>query len=171
MTGVTSIVVQESLEELSAHLRQTTVAIHKERLQMLYWLKQDNAPSIISIAQALGRHRGTLQTWLARYRDHGLCSLLEIKHPPGGGNRVIPQWAEAALAKRLADPGHGFSSYGAVQQWLAESLGVEATYHAVYHLTHYRLKAKLKVPRPQHHKQNKQQRESFKQTLAMTSKC
>jgi transposase len=165
------MVVQESLEALSAHLRETTIAIHKERLQMLYWLKQDNAPSISSIAQALGRHRGTLQTWLARYRDNGLCSLLEVKLSLGGGNRVIPQWAEAALAKRLEEPDPGFSSYGAVQQWLSQTLGIEATYHAVYQLTHYRLHAKLKVPRPQHHKQNKQQRESFKQTLAMTSKC
>ncbi len=57
--------------------------------------------------------------------------MLEIKKSPGGV-RVIAWWAEVALAKRLKDPNHGFSSYGAVQQWLAESVGVEAEYHAVY---------------------------------------
>jgi len=84
------------------------------------------------------------------------------------GIRVIPQWAEAALAKRLEEPGQGFESYGAVQQWLAQTLGVEAEYHAVYQMTRYRLQAKLKVPRPQHKKQKPQQRESFKKNLQMT---
>jgi hypothetical protein len=87
-----------------------------------------------------------------------------------GGVRVIPQWAEEALAKRLQDPNHGFSSYGEVQQWLAQTLGIEAQDHAVYQMTHYRLKAKLKVARPQNSRQNLQQREAFKKTLLMTSK-
>jgi hypothetical protein len=54
-----------------------------------------------------------------------------------GGVRVIPQWAEAALAKRLQDPNPGFQSYAAVQQWLAQTLGIEAQYHAVYQMTRY----------------------------------
>jgi len=33
-------------------------------------------------------------------------------------------------------------------------------------MTHYRLKAKLKVPRPQNHKQNTKKREAFKDNLA-----
>jgi len=48
------------------------------------------------------------------------------------------------------------------RQWLAETLGIEATYHAVYQMTRYRLKSKLKVVRPQNKKQNREQRESFK---------
>lgn len=81
---------------------------------------------------------------------------------------MIPQWAEDALAKRLQDPNHGFSSYGQVQQWLAETLGVEAQYHAVYQMTHYRLKAKLKAARPQNSKQDHGQQEAFKKTWQMT---
>ncbi len=89
--------------------------------------------------------------------------MLEIKKSPGGV-RVIPSWAEVALAKRLHDPNHGFRSYGEVQQWLAESLGVEAEYHAVYQMTRYRLKAKLKVARPQNSNQDLEQREAFQKT-------
>lgn len=96
--------------------------------------------------------------------------MLEIKKSPGGV-RVIGQWAEATLAKRLLDPHHGFSSYGEVQQWLLETLGVEAQYHAVYQMTRNRLKAKLKVARPQNYKQNTQQRCGFKKTLPMTLSC
>ncbi|MBD2041869.1 helix-turn-helix domain-containing protein [Microcoleus sp. FACHB-672] len=167
MVGVTSIDVQESLENLAQRLRQAETATIKERLQVLYWLKQDNPPSISAIAKALGKHRSTIQTWLSKYRYGGVEAMLEIKKSLGGV-RVIPQWAEATLAKRLQQPNHGFSSYGEIQQWLLETLGVEAQYHAVYQMTRYRLKAKLKVPRPQNSKQNSQQRSAFKKTLPMT---
>lgn len=81
-----------------------------------------------------------------------------------GGTFVIPTWAEEALSKRLQDPQNGFDSYGAVQEWLSATLGVAAEYHAVYQMTRYRLKAKLKVARPQHYKQNQDSRLAFKKT-------
>lgn len=170
MVGVTSIQVQESLEELSEQLRQAQTPTVKEKLQVLYWLKQEKPPSVITIAKAIGKHRSTVQTWLSMYRDGGLEAMLEIKKSTGGV-RVIPQWAEDALDKRLQDPNHGFVSYGEVQQWLAEKLGVEAKYHAVYQMTHYRLKAKLKVARQKHDLQEQEQREAFKKTLLTTSTC
>lgn len=168
MVGLTSVEVRESLDDLAAQLRQAETPTAKERLQVLYWLKQQHAPSISAIAKAVGRHRNTLQTWLAMYREGGIEAMLELKQSPGGV-RVIPPWAEAALAKRLEDPNHGFSSYGAVQQWLAETLGIEAAYHAVYQMTRYRLQAKLKVARPQNIKQDQQRRAAFKKTWQTTS--
>lgn len=170
MAGITSIDVKESLDDLAERLRQAKLPTDKERLQVLYWLKQENAPSISAIAQAVGKHRNTLQTWLSLYRNGGVAAMLEIKKSPGGV-RVIPQWAETALAKRLQEPEHGFKSYGQVQQWLVEKLGVEAEYHAVYQMTRYRLKAKLKVARPQNRKQDTEQRAAFKQTLNSTWSC
>lgn len=167
MAGVTSIEVKESLDELVEQLRQAETPTAKERLQVLYWLKQEHAPTISAIAKAYGKHRNTVGSWLLKYCEGGVEAMLERKRSPGGV-RVIPQWAEAALAKRLADSNHGFASYGAVQQWLAETLGIEAEYHGVYQMTRYRLKAKLKVARPQNHKQHCQQREAFKKTLQTT---
>ena len=164
MAGVTSIIVKESVEEILQRLNQASKPIIKERLQVLYWLKQEKAPSISNIAKSIGRHRGTLQEWLKTYREEGLAGLEIVKSSPGGGNRVIPKWAETALSKRLQESENGFASYGAVQEWLSETLGVEAEYHAVYQMTRYRLKAKLKVARPRHHKQNKEQRLAFKKT-------
>jgi transposase len=134
---------------------------------VLYWLKQEKAPSISKIAASVGRHRGTLQEWLRIYRTEGISGLELVKSSPGGGRRLIPTWAEAALSKRLQEPENGFASYGAVQQWLSETLGVEAEYHAVYQMTRYRLKAKLKVARPQHYKQNKESRLAFKKADAI----
>lgn len=100
MAGVTSINVKESLADLAAQLRQVETPTAKERLQVLYWLKQDKAPSISAIAQAVGRHRNTVQTWLSHYREGGVSAMLAVKQPTGGV-RVLPQWAETALAKRL----------------------------------------------------------------------
>ena len=166
MVGITSIDVKESLDDLSEQLRQAKTPTAKERLQVLYWLKQDIAPSISAIAKAVGKHRNTVQTWLSNYREGGVEAMLAVKKSPGGV-RVIPLWAEAALAKRLQEPDQGFSSYGEVQQWLAETLGIEAEYHAVYQMTRYRLGAKLKIARPQHCQQDRPQREAFKQTSQM----
>jgi transposase len=168
MAGVTSIIVKESLEEIAERLRQASQPIVKEKLQVLYWLKQEKAPSISKIAVSMGRHRGTLQEWLRIYRTEGISGLERVKSSTGGGRRLIPKWAETALSKRLQDPENGFASYGAVQQWLSETLGVQAEYHAVYQMTRYRLKAKLKVARPQHYKQNKDSRLAFKKTLPVT---
>jgi transposase len=170
MVGLTSVEVKESLEELAAQLRQAKTLKDKERLQVLYWLKQDKPPSISAIAKATGKHRNTLQTWLMQYRNGGVEAMLEVKKSLGGV-RVIPQWAEEALAKRLQESEQGFASYGAVQQWLSETLGIEAEYHAVYQMTRHRLKAKLKVARPQNGKQDAAQRAAFEQTLPMTSCC
>lgn len=167
MVGITSIQVQERLDTLAERLRQAETPTAKERLQVLYWLKQDNAPSISTIAQAIGKHRSTVQTWLLKYREGGIEAMLAVGQS-SGGVRVIPQWAEDALAKRLEQEDEGFSSYGEVQQWLLEKLGIEAEYHAVYQMTRYRLKAKLKVVRPQNSKQAPEQRETFKKTLPMT---
>ena len=169
MAGVTSIEVKESLDELTQQLCQVDSPCAKERLQVLYWLKQDNAPSISAIAKAMGKHRNTLQTWLSMYKEGGVEAMLEIKKSPGGV-RVIPQWAEDALAKRLQE-NDGFQSYYGVQQWLAETLGIEAEYHTVYQMTRYRLKAKLKVARPQNCLQDSEQRETFKKNLQTTLSC
>ena len=167
MVGVTSIQIKESLPELIEQLPQAKTSTAQQRLQVLYWLQQENPPTIETIAQSLGKHRNTVQRWLSKYRNGGLESMLKIKQSPGRV-RVIPQWAENALAKRLESPEEGFTSYGQVQQWLQEKLGVEAKYHAVDQMTRYRLKAKLKVPCPQYKKQNQKQREAKKKTLGTT---
>ena len=63
MVGVTSIEVKESLDNLAEQLRQARMPRIKEKLQVLYWLKQENAPTSISlIAKAVGKHQNTLPT-------------------------------------------------------------------------------------------------------------
>ncbi|MBD1826825.1 hypothetical protein NDI47_07955 [Microcoleus vaginatus GB1-A2] len=51
------------------------------------------------------------------------------------------------LSKKLLQP-EGFSSYKEVHQWLTSCCEVEVSYRTVHQWARYRLKGKLKVPRP-----------------------
>lgn len=167
MVGVTRIEIRETAVELEALIQQQSNPNLKERLQVLYLLKLPNAMSISEIAKVVGRNRGSVQRWLSQYRSNGLTSLLETRQSPGRP-QVIPNWAVESLKRRLDDPETGFGSYTQVQQWLSETLNVQAEYATVHHLVRYRLGAKLKAARPVHAKQNPEAREAFKQTSAPT---
>jgi putative transposase len=71
---------------------------------------------------------------------------------------------EKKLVEELADP-EGFSSYEEVQTWLKAVGDVEMSYTGVHKLVRYRLKSKLKVPRPSHVQQKEGAVETFKKTL------
>lgn len=167
MAGVTRIEVRETAAELEDLIQKQSNPKLKERLQVLYLLKLPEPMSISVIAKVIGRHRGSVQEWLSQYRSGGLGKLLHIGQSTGRP-RAIPEWAVASLKKRLDDPEGGFGSYTQVQQWLSETLNIEAEYGTVHHLVRYRLGAKLKAARPVHAKQDPEAREGFKQTLAMT---
>lgn len=164
MAGVTRVKIRESVEELAAQLQAESHPRRKERLQVLYLLKSPTAISISAIALVVGKQRGTVQRWLSVYQAEGLSRLMQVKQSPGRP-RVIPAWAVKRLQQRLSEP-VGFKSYGAVQQWLEDTLGVKAEYRTVHELVRYRLKAKLKAARPVHAQQNAAALEGFKQTLA-----
>ncbi|HEY9768614.1 MAG TPA: helix-turn-helix domain-containing protein [Coleofasciculaceae cyanobacterium] len=100
MVGVSSVQVKESLEELAKKLRQAKTPREKERLQVLNLLKQEKAPKINAIANSLGKHRGTVQSWLSRYKKEGIESMLEIKSYPGRV-RIIPGLGRKSFRKTV----------------------------------------------------------------------
>jgi transposase len=164
MAGVYKLDIIESEADLKALLRNQKTASAKERIQLLYLLKSGQAQTVDRAASLLGRHRVTLQTWLRRYRQGGLDRLLEKKVPPGR-QRSIPQWAQDALSKRLAQH-EGFNSYGEICQWLQIQLGISAPYKTVYQLVHYHLGASPKVARPVSVDYSDERVEAYKKTLA-----
>jgi transposase len=156
--------ITESLEELRTRLGEQKTAFGKERVQALYLLKLGQVSTVGELAKWLGRHRVTVQDWLAQYRHGGMSELLRYK-PSTGRPCSIPPWAVGALKKRLQEP-KGFQSYGAVQQWLNETLGINASYQAVYELVRRKLKAKLKVGKRQNPGQDPERVKQFKLELA-----
>ena len=135
----------------------------QERVQVLYWLKTNQANSVGHLAALVGRHPTTVSRWLSKYRRGGLKALLTIESSPGRPATIPPE-AIAKLKEELSDP-EGFSSYGEIQTWLETVCGVQVSYKVVHETVHYKLKAKLKVPRPVNIKQEKGAIENFKKKL------
>jgi len=156
------IEIQESAQHLEAQLKTARSASQKERLQMLWWLKTGQLTQHQQLAERLGRDLSTVTRWLQRYRQSGLSGLLEVKVAPGKPAKLTPE-ALAGLKAQLDSP-DGFKSYGEIVEWLKTTYNLELSYPTVYKWVHYRLKAKLKVPRPRSAQQDPAAAERFKKT-------
>lgn len=162
MAGIYKLDITETTAELKHLLKTQKTASDKERIQLLYLLKTQQATTVQTAAALLGRHRVTLQDWLRLYRQGGLEALLGHK-PRTGRRQSIPQWAQDALTKRLHQS-EGFNSYGEICQWLETQLGISAPYKTVHQLVHYRLKASPKVARPVSTETSDAKVEAYKKT-------
>lgn len=154
------IEITQSEEELKKRLETAREGNQKEKLLLLWWLKSGQVSEQQEIGFRLGRDASTVTRWLQKYRIGGLSSLLEIKKAPGA-KRKINDAALAAL-KRELETGLGFSSYGAIVEWLKQEHGQDIEYGTVYAWVRYRFGAKLKVPRPQSYKQDEELISEFK---------
>lgn len=169
MAGTYQLQISETEDQLKELLKKEKTGFGKERIQLIYLLKTNQVKTITQASQLLGRHRVTVQDWLAQYRQGGLEAMLKQK-PRTGRPRSIPAWAEKALEEKLKSP-EGFESYGAICQWLEKTLGIEAHYKTVHRLVNKRLQASPKVARPQSTEQSEERLEAFKKTLKTTSSC
>lgn len=159
MSGVVQIEIRETEEELKALLGREKDAHRHEKLQVLYWLKTKSVETVLSASVRLGKHRTTVQRWLSSYRKGGIEELL-FQKPRSGRPRIIKQEMLERLSKELQP--EGFSSYKEVHQWLTSCCEVKVAYRTVHQWTRYRLKGKLKVPRPVSEKQKEGAVEEFK---------
>lgn len=146
MVGVSRIEIRESLDQLKHLMHSQTSASAKERVQVLYLLKSLQAKDISTAAQLVGRDRTTVQRWLLHYQAQGIEKLIAPRR--GQGRKcTIPAAVDKALIEKLNDP-NGMSSYGEIQHWLETHHQLVVKYATVHRHVRYRLKAKLKVPRP-----------------------
>ena len=165
MSRTIKIEIIESAPELLEQLKLAQNQEVKERVQTLYWLKTKQVESTGAIAALIGKHRTTVSRWLSRYRNGGLKALL-TQGKKTGRTRKIPSAIVQKLQRELQEE-QGFSSYKEVQKWLKSVEGIEMSYTGVHHVVRYRLKAKLKVPRPVHIKQALGVVEQFKKTSSL----
>lgn len=163
MSGVLKIEIEEPLEKIKELLTKQKTSKSKERILVLYWLKSGQARTVEELAVLSGHHRTTISRWLSQYRSGGIIKLLNIKKSTGR-QRLIPPEIETHLVEELKDP-EGFESYEEVKAWLKAIWDIEMSYTGVHKLVRYRLKAKLKVPRPSHVKQKAGAAEAFKKKL------
>ena len=155
--------VNESTEELRHRLRHAVTSSSKERLQMLYWLKQDAIATRQELSKKLARDESTVYRWLKKYERGGISSLLEVKTAPGKKSKISdPEMNQ--LKERLSQP-QGFKSYGEILDWLNRQFGIVLAYKSIHKIVRYQLNAKLKVPRPYSAKAQPQIQDSFKKNF------
>jgi len=149
-----------TIHESAAHLKQLVQherqPAKQQRLHALYLLASGQARYRHEVATLLGVDRNTVGRWLAQYDQGGLPALLAVYVPAGKAPALTPDQL-AQLQQALAQPA-GFASYGAIRQWIATTFGISLTYNAVHKLVRYKLRAKLKVPRPSHIKKRRRRR-------------
>lgn len=154
------IEIAESEEKLKKLLQTSNLGNQKEKLQMLWWIKSGQVKEQQEIGLRLAKDTSTVTRWLQRYRSGGLSELLKIKKAPGAKPK-IPDAVIAGLEQELKNE-VGFSSYGAIVEWLKKEYELDVEYGTVYALVRYKLGAKLKVPRPQSYKQEQELVSEFK---------
>lgn len=142
--------IAESVDDLKAQFKQERHPAKQVRLHALYLLASGQAHSRQELAALLGVDRNTIGRWLATYAHGGVSALLAVYVPAGKRKPLTPDQLQT-LQHALAQP-QGFASFGAVQQWIADTFGVQLSYNATRKLVRYKLGAKLKVPRPSHQK-------------------
>jgi transposase len=157
-----TIEIRESEEELRKCLQTVRDGVHKEKLQMLWWIKSGQVTQQQQIGMRLSRNTSTITRWLQKYRTGGLEALLQVKKAPGAKRKLDDEVIQS-LQQRLTSE-EGFSSYGAIVQWLQQEHGQTVEYGTVHQWVRYRLGGKLKVPRPQSYKQDEEAVETFKKT-------
>lgn len=145
--------IAESAADLKAKLKAEAHPLKRPRLHVLYLLKSGQARYRQEAAALVGVSRNSVGDWLDAYAAGGLVALLTVKTAPGHPPALTPEQL-TRLTEALARP-EGFASYGAVQEWIADELGVSMQYHAVHTLVHDKLGARLKVPRPSHPKKTR----------------
>ncbi len=76
------ITVTETLEELEKRLKANTKGSSKERLLMLYWLKQGQVESRKELVKLLHRNEATITRWIRKYKEGGVTELLKVSRLP-----------------------------------------------------------------------------------------
>jgi transposase len=115
----------------------------RPRLQALWLLRQGR--SLRDSAAVVGVHYRTLQTWLGWYRLGGLAAV-RAHHQAGKGRTAYLTAAQQAQLVDQAASGAFFTAKD-VQQWLAQTFGVQYRLKGVYRLL-ARLGCHPKRPRP-----------------------
>ncbi len=152
--------IKESIKELQ--LMMSVEKKHKiwRRLQALYIIKRGLADSRVKIGALVNVTGKTVGEWLNIYKSKGLEEYLTI-YTHSNNLPLIEGQVLEALKLELSKP-VGFKGYKDIQKWLKEEFDLDVPYPTVHKTVRYRLKAKLKVPRPSNVKADEEKQEQFK---------
>lgn len=142
MSGVSQIKIIESIKTLKTLLNEQKTSDNFQKIQVLYLLKSKQVKTITEVAQIVGKHRVTIQSWLRCYQEEGFEGYLKSKS--GGGRKsIIPHYIILQLQEKLEKTAD-FNSYREIQDWLAKEFHLKISYDVVYYLVRKKLKITFK---------------------------
>jgi hypothetical protein len=145
-------------------LSEQRTIINRQKNQPLYWLKAGLSPSLTDVAERLWVDRITVHRWLKQYSVGGLTSLLK-RGKSTGRFRVIPKAIIAGLSNKLSEESCEFKSYKQIGKWGEDKYQISVKYQTLHKPVHYRMKAKLQLPRPSRIKKDNAAGIEFKKKL------
>ncbi len=142
-------------EELAA-ARKSRLNRHDQERLIAVQMAQQGEWKIASIAKALSRGTATISRWLSKYRDGGICQLLQR----GNGSRQ-PQLQPKDLSALQQGLREGkWKAGNEIQKWLAQEQGICLSISGVHYWLR-KARARCKVPRKKHKDQQKEEVETF----------
>ena len=156
--------VEETEDNLIYLMKRESNSLLKDKLNSLLLIKTNKVTEIQELSTLLQRHRNTISKWLIKYKKGGLESLVSIKDRKSFKPAIIKGETLDKLIEKLSSP-EGFNSYTEIQSWLKQECDLDVSYYTVHKTVRYKLKAKLKVPRPSNIKKDKDKELAFKKTF------
>jgi len=149
----------ESVEDLKQLYRREQNVQRRERLQVLWHLRQGKR--IQDVVAITGTGYRVIQKWLAWYRDGGLSEVLArtTGHGATGQMPYLSAMQQRALAARvqLGD----FRTVWDVVEWVEARWGIRYSYEGMRSVMK-RNRLSLQVPRPQSQKANPTAQQAWK---------
>jgi transposase len=136
---------EEVARQLREASKQATSSKDKERLQVGL-LAAQGVLDLAQIAQAVGRARSCVQSWLDKLQEGGVSGLLERGRAPGAAP-ALDLKQQQQLRAELKRGRHRTAEQ--IGTWIKEQWGVSLSPPGVYYWLG-KLAAVLRVPRPQH---------------------
>lgn len=135
-------------EEVELRLRSTTDPREKERL-IVARMAMSGQHTLDMMAQAVGRARSCVQTWLDKFVAGGVEGLLKRKSPPGREPGLSPE-VRREIGERLREG--TWRTAREFRVWLERTHQVSLSLAACYYWLG-KSGGRLKAPRPCHQKQ------------------
>lgn len=155
------------LRRLRALIRKEQNAKQRDRYRMVELALRGEEK--LHIAAVLGVAKSTVETWVYRYRDHGVGALRPIKQP-GARPKLDPLHADRLRARLDAGPtgDDGVCALRGrdVQRIMDREFGVKYSLTQVYTILH-RLGYECLAPRPRHERHDPEAQAEFRRAAPL----
>jgi len=129
--GMTSkLEISESLDFLETAFKSSDNFKVRQRIQSLFFLKQQKFKRQVDLAEYLGVDHSSLKRWIKQYKDFGYDSFITLN---SGGNYkgVISPSLHQALEAKVKDSENPLLGYWHAVDWVKENFNEQINYQTL----------------------------------------